>query len=134
MVGEQVSLWLTAIRKLVVLKVPLTILTIQQQQTQPFLFIVRQTNEKKREIYFVAIGAGGFLLAFVRRENIICVTNSKTNDFRGNRTNSARDGIRQGLINFFLRLLPVSRTLTSNRANDSSHTFSVRRRWQNSCG
>lgn len=41
----------------------------------------------------------------------------------GGGTNSASDGIRQSLISFFLRLLPLSRTLTSNGANDSSHTF-----------
>ena len=36
---------------------------------------------------------------------------------------SVADEIRQNLISFFLQLLPVSRTLTSNGARDLAHTF-----------
>lgn len=76
-------------------------------------------------IYFIAKKGGGFLAAFVHRKNIICVKKIKIKQMTsgGGGTNSASDGIRQSLISFFLRLLPLSRTLTSNGANDLSHTF-----------
>lgn len=101
---------------------------------QRFLFILQQTHEKIFLIYFIGVQGGGFLVAFVRRENIICATNSKTNDFRGKGTNSASRWDQAGTDKFFPVVTPSVTDANFKQSEWFKSYLSVRQCWQHRYG